>query len=135
MPDNSFCLALAKFPYVHVYIVPLVIGLTGSIQTSTGLVEAQHGPCSRRAATALEVRYIAMDFLRQVAQQRAVTRRDFLRSVAMTGAASQLLGFSPLHAAAMPQGQKTVVVTFGGGARDEETFAPEGQENIPHLLN
>jgi hypothetical protein len=30
---------------------------------------------------------------------------------------------------------KTVVVTFGGGARDEETFAPEGQENIPHLMN
>lgn len=28
-----------------------------------------------------------------------------------------------------------VVVTFGGGARDEETFMPEGQENIPHLLN
>ena len=28
-----------------------------------------------------------------------------------------------------------IVVTFGGGARDEETFAPEGQENIPHLLN
>jgi len=28
-----------------------------------------------------------------------------------------------------------VVVTFGGGARDEETFAPEGQENIPHMLN
>jgi hypothetical protein len=30
---------------------------------------------------------------------------------------------------------KVVVVTFGGGARDEETFAREGQENIPHLLN
>jgi hypothetical protein len=29
---------------------------------------------------------------------------------------------------------KVVVVTFGGGARDEETFAPEGQENIPHML-
>jgi len=28
-----------------------------------------------------------------------------------------------------------VVVTFGGGARDEETFMPEGQENIPNLLN
>ena len=28
-----------------------------------------------------------------------------------------------------------MVVTFGGGARDEETFMPEGQENIPHLLN
>jgi hypothetical protein len=27
-----------------------------------------------------------------------------------------------------------VVVTFGGGARDQETFAPEGQENIPNLL-
>ena len=34
----------------------------------------------------------------------------------------------------MPRDQKTVVVTFGGGARDEETFAPEGQENIPHLM-
>jgi hypothetical protein len=76
-----------------------------------------------------------MDYLQQIAQQRAVTRRDFLRSVAMTGAASQLLGFTPLRAAALPQGQKTVVVTFGGGARDEETFAPEGQGNIPHLLN
>lgn len=31
--------------------------------------------------------------------------------------------------------QKVVVVTFGGGARDEETFIPEGQENIPHLLH
>jgi len=76
-----------------------------------------------------------MDSLWRIAQQRAVTRRDFLRSVAMTGAASQLVGFTPLRAAAMPQRQKTVVVTFGGGARDEETFAPEGQGNIPHLLN
>ncbi len=32
------------------------------------------------------------------------------------------------------RGKKTVVVTFGGGARDEETFAPEGQRYIPHLL-
>ncbi|MFZ1157513.1 MAG: hypothetical protein WAO10_07020 [Candidatus Sulfotelmatobacter sp.] len=30
--------------------------------------------------------------------------------------------------------RKVVVVTFGGGARDQETFAPEGQENIPHLM-
>lgn len=30
---------------------------------------------------------------------------------------------------------KTILVTFGGGARDEETFALEGQRNIPHLLN
>jgi hypothetical protein len=34
----------------------------------------------------------------------------------------------------MPKGRKVVVVTFGGGARDEETFMPEGQENIPHML-
>ena len=27
-----------------------------------------------------------------------------------------------------------MVVTFGGGARDQETFAPEGQENVPHLM-
>lgn len=26
------------------------------------------------------------------------------------------------------------MITFGGGTRDQETFAPEGQENIPHLL-
>ena len=30
--------------------------------------------------------------------------------------------------------RKVVVITFGGGARDQETFAPEGQENIPHLV-
>jgi hypothetical protein len=28
-----------------------------------------------------------------------------------------------------------IVITFGGGARDQETFAPQGQENIPHLLH
>src|SRR5262249_12878008 len=36
---------------------------------------------------------------------------------------------------ALPKGKKAVVVTFGGGTRDEETFMPEGRENIPHLLN
>jgi hypothetical protein len=34
----------------------------------------------------------------------------------------------------MRPAEKTIVVTFGGGARDEETFAEEGQENIPNLL-
>jgi hypothetical protein len=74
------------------------------------------------------------DTLQHIAQQRALTRRAFLRSVAVAGAGSRLLGFAPLRAAGLPRGQKTVVVTFGGGARDEETFAPEGQENIPHLM-
>src|SRR5690349_24684557 len=31
--------------------------------------------------------------------------------------------------------RKVVVVTFGGGARDQETLAPEGQENIPHMMS
>ncbi len=39
-----------------------------------------------------------------------------------------------MRAAELPKKQKVVVVTFGGGARDEETFAPEGQENIPVML-
>src|SRR3984885_4470707 len=76
-----------------------------------------------------------MDNLQQIAQQRALTRREFLRSAVVAGAGSRLFGFAPLRAAAAPRKQKTVVVTFGGGARDEETFAPEGQENIPHLLS
>ncbi len=46
-----------------------------------------------------------------------------------------MLGFSPLKAMAMAPKKKVVVVTFGGGARDEETFAPEGQQYIPHMLN
>lgn len=35
--------------------------------------------------------------------------------------------------AAAPK-RKVIVVTFGGGARDQETFAAEGQENIPHMM-
>jgi hypothetical protein len=75
-----------------------------------------------------------VDRLRQIAHQRAISRRDFLRSAAMVGTTSRLFGFSP-RAATLSREVKMVVVTFGGGARDEETFAPEGQENIPHLMN
>ncbi|MGA9718341.1 MAG: hypothetical protein WBQ79_08690 [Acidobacteriaceae bacterium] len=38
------------------------------------------------------------------------------------------------YAATVQPRPRTVFVTFGGGARDEETFALEGQQNIPHLL-
>ena len=38
------------------------------------------------------------------------------------------------RAASRREERKVVVITFGGGARDQETFAPEGQENIPHLM-
>lgn len=37
------------------------------------------------------------------------------------------------HSPLMPAA-KTILVTFGGGARDSETFAEDGQKNIPHLL-
>ena len=46
------------------------------------------------------------------------------------------MGASPLvRGAAAARKRKIIVITFGGGARDQETFAPEGQENIPHLLH
>jgi hypothetical protein len=41
---------------------------------------------------------------------------------------------TPLRAAVAAPAPRTVVVTFGGGARDQETFAPEGQEYIPRIL-
>jgi hypothetical protein len=62
------------------------------------------------------------------------SRRNFLQTVTGAGASAALFGLAPCGALAMPKGRKVVVVTFGGGARDEETFMPEGQENIPHML-
>ncbi|MCU1322488.1 MAG: hypothetical protein JWM43_2137 [Acidobacteriaceae bacterium] len=62
-------------------------------------------------------------------------RRNFLRAAVGVAASNALCGFSPLRAMQIARKRKVVVVTFGGGARDEETFAPEGQENIPHMLN
>ena len=45
------------------------------------------------------------------------------------------MGSSPfVRGASAAKKRKVIVITFGGGARDQETFAPEGQENIPHLL-
>ena len=75
-----------------------------------------------------------MDIFSKIAQERAISRRNFLRSIASAGAGQTLLSFAPLKAASLPLSRKVVVVTFGGGARDEETFAPEGQANIPHLI-
>ena len=71
---------------------------------------------------------------RELARQLSWTRREFLRA-----AAGVTLGGSLLHSPLALAGpavrkRKVIVVTFGGGARDQETFAPEGQENIPHLM-
>ncbi len=70
---------------------------------------------------------------REVARALACTRRDFLRSAAGLVAGSALMSASPFVFGAAKK-RKVIVVTFGGGARDQETFAPDGQENIPHLL-
>src|SRR5438270_2816077 len=64
----------------------------------------------------------------------ARTRRDFLRTTAGVTLGSALMRPAWARAVATPSKRKVVVVTFGGGARDQETFAPEGQENIPHLM-
>lgn len=65
------------------------------------------------------------------------SRREFLRAVSGATVAGTAFALAPLKAAASakPLKRKAVVVTFGGGCRDEETFLPEGQANIPHLLN
>jgi hypothetical protein len=70
----------------------------------------------------------------ELAKQLAFTRRDFLRSAAGVALGSTLLHSPTALAGAALKRRKVVVITFGGGARDQETFAPEGQENIPHLM-
>jgi hypothetical protein len=70
-----------------------------------------------------------------LARQLSFTRRDFLRSAAGVALGSTLVPSSLFGRSGVPEKKrKVVVITFGGGARDQETFAPEGQENIPHLI-
>jgi len=72
---------------------------------------------------------------REIARQLSFTRREFLRSAARVTLGGSLLGSGLLARTGIPQKKrKVVVITFGGGARDQETFAAEGQENIPHLM-
>ncbi|HKD06628.1 MAG TPA: hypothetical protein VKB79_12075 [Bryobacteraceae bacterium] len=71
----------------------------------------------------------------EISRSISQSRRNFLRSVTGAGAAATLFGPSMLSGFVAPRNRKAVVVTFGGGARDDETFMPDGQENIPHLLN
>ena len=71
---------------------------------------------------------------REISQILGRTRRDFLRGAAGVAIGSTLLRPSWARAAAVRPKRKVVVVTFGGGARDQETFMQEGQENIPHLM-
>src|SRR5947209_15519430 len=71
----------------------------------------------------------------EISRALSHSRREFLRTATGAAAATSLFGFAPNSAYAGSPAKKVVVVTFGGGARDQETFMPEGQENIPFLLN
>ncbi len=71
----------------------------------------------------------------ELSQNLSWTRREFLRGAAGVALGSTFVSTASIaRAAAVPKSKKVVVITFGGGARDQETFAPEGQENIPHLM-
>ena len=75
-------------------------------------------------------------FAGNIAQHLGRSRRDFLRGAAGVALGSTLLSASPfVRGAAAARKRKVIVITFGGGARDQETFAPQGQENIPHLIH
>jgi hypothetical protein len=71
---------------------------------------------------------------RELARQLSWTRREFLRAAAGVTLGGPLLHSRIALAGLAVRKRKVIVVTFGGGARDQETFAPEGQENIPHLM-
>jgi hypothetical protein len=83
-----------------------------------------------------------LDFFKGASSQadiaRAIvhSRREFLRTAtrATLGAALFSCSAPPLLRAAA-RTPKAVVVTFGGGSRDDETFSEDGQQNIPHLLS
>ncbi len=71
----------------------------------------------------------------EIARRLSRSRREFLRDAAGVVLGSALVSASPfLRAETARRKRKVIVITFGGGARDQETFAPEGQENIPHML-
>src|SRR5258708_25712261 len=69
-------------------------------------------------------------------QRIATNRRDFLRMAAALGLCSKLTGFTPfLRGVSSTRVRKPIVITFGGVALDQETSAPEAQENIPNPIS
>jgi hypothetical protein len=71
---------------------------------------------------------------RELSQRLSWSRREFLRDAAGLALGSALLRSPVAQAAKLPKQKKVIVVTFGGGARDQETFAPQGQENVRHMM-
>lgn len=66
----------------------------------------------------------------------SLSRREFMRA-AVGATTSSLIGIRSYaaHPLKVNPKQKVIVITFGGGARDDETFSLDGQQYIPHLLN
>src|SRR5215472_1466795 len=64
-----------------------------------------------------------------------LSKRRFLQ-LAGVSIANKLVGqtVSPVQPARNPKTSKVILVTFGGGVRYSETFAPEGLHNIPRLV-
>ena len=62
-------------------------------------------------------------------------RRDLLRAAVALLADLVLPRRAPAAAARADVPNRAIVVTFGGGVRWEDTFAPEGWPNIPHLVS
>src|SRR6201984_3657708 len=87
------------------------------------------------AALSRSGRIVNLSNPREVSQFVARTRRDFLHDAAGMALGSALFRPAWAKAAASSRKRKIVVVSFGGGARDQETFMVEGQENIPHLMS
>ena len=64
----------------------------------------------------------------------SLSRREWIKASAGALACAPFARVARARSLVNPARNKVVIVTFGGGARDSETFAPEGQRNIPHLL-
>jgi hypothetical protein len=64
----------------------------------------------------------------------SLSKRRFVRLAGLS-IANRLLTHRLWAAAEVPKrtGHKVIIVTFGGGVRNSETFAPEGLRNIPRL--
>jgi hypothetical protein len=71
---------------------------------------------------------------RELSRLLACSRREFLRNAAGVTLGGTLLRSPFARAMNVVKKKKVVVITFGGGARDQETFAPEGQENVPNMM-
>ena len=81
----------------------------------------------------------AWDALRDATPLSAVRRRDALKLIAAVMAEwwlpRRLFAQRPAAAPDRPgkPDRKVIVVTFGGGVRYEDSLAPSGWVNIPHL--